>query len=847
MKKKVLLVMMIAITLFKSPFAQQNKLWYQQPAKVWTEALPLGNGRLGAMVFGKTDKEIIHLNEMTLWAGGPAKDYPNPNAKQILPLVRKALFANDFVEATRLMHQMQGPYTESYAPLGDLLIDYGFKEKPTEYHRQLDLNTATATTKFTTNGVGYTEEVFASAPAHLIIVKLKADKTGKLNFKASLQSLLQNEGLKALTLNTLELHGKAPAHAETNLDDPTLTDPKLDTIVYKDVNNCRGMRFDCRIRVKTIDGIVTFTKEGVKVKNATEALLFIAAATSFNGFDKCPDREGMDEKALCNGYLVKAFNQSYQNLKQAHLQDFQHYFNRVSLSLGNDSKDKLPTDERLKLYTKGEPDAALEALYYRFGRYLLISCSRAGNPPANLQGIWNPIMRPPWSSNFTANINVEMNYWAAEAANLSEMHLPLIDLIKNVAVTGKKTASNYYGANGWCSHHNIDIWGSSNPVGSYGLGDPKWANFPLSGAWLCQHLWNHYRFTGDKQYLQNTAYPLMKGAVDFCNSWLVTDPNTGYLVTAPSTSAENDFYTEDHKKAQVSIATTMDMSLIYDLFTNTIQALDILGINTNLKDSLIIKRSKLYPIQIGKKGNVQEWFKDWEDVDPHHRHTSHLIGLHPGRELSPLYTPDFAKAAAVTLNTRGDEGTGWSKAWKINFWARLYDGDRAHKLLQELLHYTEQADTKYDAGGGTYANLFCAHPPFQIDGNFGALSGITEMLLQSHLTDIHLLPALPSEWKEGAISGLKASGGFEVSIKWKDGQLTETKIVSKLGGNCRLRTTRPIEVEGTKYSVVNADKANLNPFYEKVDSNQKEVIGEKKYVLTDFATEKGKTYLIKVK
>ena len=846
MKKKVLLVSMIAMTLFTKPFAQQNKLWYKQPADVWTEALPLGNGRLGAMVFGKTDKEIIHLNEMTLWAGGPVKDNPNPNAKAILPLVRKALFANDFVEATRLMHQMQGPYTESYAPLGDLIIDYGFKEKPTDYQRSLSLNNAIATSVFTIKGVKYSQEVFVSAPAQVIVLRIKAHKIGAINATISLQSLLKNEGIKSLATNEIELHGNAPSHAMPSYDDPSITDPKEDTIRY-DNDNCSGMRFDCKVKAHNIDGQVTTTNDGLKISNATEVVVFISAATSFNGFDKCPDTEGKDEKALCNGYLQKAYRQTYQSLKDAHVKDFQHYFNRVKLSLGNDLKDKLPTDERLKLYAKGEQDAALEGLYYQFGRYLLISCSRPGNPPANLQGIWNPIMRPPWSSNFTANINVEMNYWAAEAANLSEMHLPLIDLIKNVAVTGKKTATNFYGADGWCSHHNIDIWASSNPVGSYGLGEPKWANFPLSGAWLGQHLWNHYRFTGDKQYLQNTAYPLMKGAVEFCNSWLVTDPNTGYLVTAPSTSAENDFYTDEHKKAQVSIATTMDMSLIYDLFTNTIQALDILGIDANLKDSLLARRSRLYPLQIGKKGNLQEWFKDWEDVDPHHRHTSHLIGLHPGRELSPLYTPDFAKAATVTLNTRGDEGTGWSKAWKINFWARLYDGDRAHKLLQELLHYTEQSDTKYDAGGGTYANLFCAHPPFQIDGNFGALSGITEMLLQSHLTDIHLLPALPTEWKEGAISGLKASGGFEVSIKWKDGQLTEAKIVSSLGGNCRLRTTLPIQVEGTKYSVVNADKANTNPFYEKVDSNQKEVIGDKKYILTDFATEKGKTYSIKVK
>jgi alpha-L-fucosidase 2 len=586
------------------------------------------------------------------------------------------------------------------------------------------------------------------------------------------------------------------------------------------------MGYELIVRAINKDGSVKTDTSGISVTNASEVILLLSAATSFNGFDKCPVKEGKDEHKLARTYLDKAIKKPYTSLLSAHQADYKKFYNRVTLQLkdslnANGNKD-LPSDERLKAYSSGAYDPGVEELYFNYGRYLLISSSRPGGLPANLQGIWNNELRPPWSSNYTININTQMNYWPAEVTNLSEMHLPLFDLIKNISVTGKRTAKEFYNMNGWVAHHNSDIWATSNPVGNKGEGDPKWANWPQGANWLCQHLWEHYSFTQDKNFLRQTAYPLMKGAAEFCLDWLVEDAD-GYLVMVPSTSPENDFRYPGGKIGSISIATTMDMSIIWDLFANLIQASAELGIDKEFRDVLIAKKAKLYPLHIGSKGNLQEWYKDFQDVDPKHRHVSHLFGLHPGRQITPLTTPAFAAAAKKTLEIRGDEGTGWSKAWKINFWARLLDGNHAYLLLRQLLKYSSQTETEYSRGGGTYPNFFDAHPPFQIDGNFGGTAGIAEMLLQSHLGELHLLPALPDAWKEGSVRGLKGRGNYTVTIDWKNGKLTDAKITAAADGECKVRTATPVQIK------------TLN-----VKAQKDRQLG---YVIS-FKAEKGKTYQV---
>ena len=767
---------------------QPLKLWYSNPAQYFEEALVLGNGLQGATVFGGISTDKIYLNDLSLWSGEPVNANMNPQAYKNLPAVRKALQENNYKKAAELLKKLQGKYSESYAPLGTLLMDINDDPYITDYYRELDIDKAIAKVQTFSNSNTIEREYLVSNPDKIFTIHLTSKKAGALGFTIRFESLLKHT--TATTSNSIQVNGVAPVKA-----DPNYVQKSRNAIVY---DTKRGTRFSANIEIQSSTGKITKTDSSITLSDATEATVYVSMATSFNGFDKDPATKGLNNVANAATQLTNAKQMGFTEIKKRHVKDYQSFFNRVELKLGGKDFVNLPTDDRLKRYAKGEADPYLETLYFQYGRYLLISSSRTTAVPANLQGLWNPYIQPPWSSNYTININAEENYWLAENTNLSEMHLPFLQFIGNLATTGKTTAKTFYNMPGWVAHHNSDIWAMSNPVGNFGAGDPVWANWPMGGTWVSTHLWEHYLFTQDQQFLAQKAYPLMRGAAEFCLAWLVKD-SSGKFITSPSTSPENTFKMPNGYIGSTLYGATADLAMIRELFLDVLAAQKILKNDNDFATKINGALNNLHPYKVGKAGNLQEWYYDWEDSDPKHRHQSHLYGLYPGTHVSVDKTPEIAAAAKKTLEIKGDETTGWSKGWRINLWARLKDGDHAYKMVRELLKYVPPDGTKenYTNAGGTYPNLLDAHPPFQIDGNFGGAAAVAEMLVQSNEEMITLLPALPKAWSTGAVKGLKARGNYEIEMTWTNSQVTNLKIKSSTQPTAKVLMNGKIQIVKT--------------------------------------------------
>lgn len=808
-------------------YGQSNSsLYYDRPAEVWTEALPIGNSYMGGMIFGDPFKEHIQLNESTLYSGDPSQKYDSFSIRKKYKEVTALLEDGKYAEAQEVIKKnWLGRSQSMYQPMSDLWIEMEHTGEVSGYKRVLDVSQSIHTVSYTIGGTNYKRETIASYPDHIFAIKLTADgpdaMNGSISFTTPHQPTMQTGGAD----NTLYLNGRAPGFGVLRTLDliegigdehkyPEIFNRDgsrkqyAKQLLYNEEAGGLGMYFQSRIKVKNTDGKVNYENGKLKFSGVSEMVILLTAATSFTSFDESPLNKDLPEQRA-RSYLEKMEDQDYATIKKRHVTDYTSLFDRADLAINKETEyADLPTDQRILRY-KGGGDENLAALFFKYGRYLMISGSRPGGQPLNLQGIWNDKLLPPWTAAYTININLEMNYWPAEVTNLSECHEPYFKAIQELAVNGAKLAKSMFGASsGWMANHNTSIWRHAGPVDNCPC-----AFWPVAAGWLVSHFWEHYLFTGDEDFLRTETYPLLRGAVLFYKDWLVLNKD-GYLVTPVGHSPEARFIYGDGKTSTQSPGPTMDMALIRESFDRYLQSLEILGIeDPELKKEILEKKEKLLPYQIGKYAQLQEWQFDFEDQDVHHRHISHLYPFHPGNQITPTTTPELAKAVKQVLVRRGDQATGWSMGWKVNMWARMYDGNKALDILGKLIHLVKENDPEFK-GSGCYPNMFDACPPFQIDGNFGATAGIAEMLVQSHDGFVHLLPALPEKWKSGHVSGLKARGDFEVNMEWENNTLKQAMITAGKSGVLPIRSAVPLHIADGQMagnSEVNTMLLPINP------------------------------------